>query len=177
MRIAKKYRMISRSADGLTLIELMIAMVIMAFGIIASMNLIIVAIAGNARSKQQSNSTALAQTVTERIMAVPANNTAILTITDCTNAVFNVNTAAGGAPLTAAGDVDYTQAAVGNYNMQYNDCATNGRTATYDVRWNVQSLSGYSKLLTVSSRLRAYGRNGLVFAPVVTIRTIVGQGT
>jgi prepilin-type N-terminal cleavage/methylation domain-containing protein len=170
MRIAKKYRMISRSADGLTLIELMIAMVIMAFGIIASMNLIIVAIAGNARSKQQSNSTALAQTVTERIMAVPANNTAILTITDCTNAVFNVNTAAGGAPLTAAGDV-------GNYNMQYNDCATNGRTATYDVRWNVQSLSGYSKLLTVSSRLRAYGRNGLVFAPVVTIRTIVGQGT
>ena len=83
--IGKKYPLKTHPAEGLTIIELMIAMVILAFGILASMNLIIVAIAGNARSKQQSNSTALAQMVTERIMAVPANNSTVVTITDCTN--------------------------------------------------------------------------------------------
>lgn len=174
----KNPRLTQRHEQGLTIIELMIAMVVLAVGILASMALVITAINGNFRSKQQSNSTALTQMVTEKIMSVPANTSPTLSISDCVNPTpYSVSTTAGGAPLAASGDVDYTQAVVANYNMPYTDCATAGRQATYDVRWNIQTLSPYTKLLTVSARLKSVGKNASAFAPVVTIRTLVGMGT
>jgi len=176
----KKNNPATRKQDGLTIIELMIAMVVLAVGILGSMSLVIMAMTGDTRSRQQSTSTALAQMVTERIMAVAASSSTTVTITDCTNTSYNVSTTAGGATLTSSGDVDFTQATVTNYYMPYTDCATAGRAATYDVRWYVQSLSSYAKLLTVSARLRTTGtrgNSGAVFAPVVTIRTVIGQGT
>jgi prepilin-type N-terminal cleavage/methylation domain-containing protein len=163
--------------NGMTMIELMMAMVVLGVGILAVMNLARVAMVGNSRNRMQSNSTVLAQMVTERIMAVPASNSVIITITDCTNTAYNVNTAAGGAPLLASGDVDYTQAKVANYNLPYKDCATQERQVTYDVRWNIQAQSQFAKLLTVSARASGYGKSALVYSPVVTIRTLVGQGT
>jgi prepilin-type N-terminal cleavage/methylation domain-containing protein len=174
--------------DGLTIIELMIAMVVLAVGILGSMSLVIMAINGNFRSKQQSNSVALAQMVTEKIMSIPAYTNPTLILTDCTVTNYNVSTAASavgsatglGAPLTSSGDVDYTQAKVANYNMPYTDCGTANRQLTYDVRWNIKGLSTYSKLLTVSARLSSVttgATSGSVFGPVVTIKTVIGQGT
>jgi prepilin-type N-terminal cleavage/methylation domain-containing protein len=182
----KKHTSIAGKEDGLTLIEMMIAMVVLAVGILASMSLVVMAITGNSRSKQQTNSTALTQMVTEKIMSIPANQSPTLTITDCTNTSYNVSTTASstgsGAPLTASGDVDYTQGKVNNYNMQYVDCGTLNRQMIYDVRWNLKTLntipsSPYVKLLTVSSRLAATGKSGSRYAPVVTIRTVIGLGT
>jgi len=174
----------SRQQRGMTLLELMIAMVVLAIGVVGSMALVVRAIGGDAASKQLSNSTVLAQTVTERIMAVPANNNAIVTITDCTNTAYNVSTAVGGPPVTASGDLNFAAATVANYNMPYTDCDTLGRQATYDVRWNIAAITNsdgstnaYAKRLTVSAQLKSAGNNRMVFAPVVTIRTIVGQGT
>jgi prepilin-type N-terminal cleavage/methylation domain-containing protein len=165
---------------GMTLIELMIAMVVLAVGIVGSMALVVRAIGGDAWSKQLSNSTVLAQAVTERIMAIPAQTNTILTITDCTNTVSNVSTTPGGSALNSGGEIDYSQAAVANYQMLYTDCDTNGHQATYDVRWNVQAVAnsnGNVKLLTVSSQLKNAGTNRMVFAPEATVRTIIGQGT
>jgi Tfp pilus assembly protein PilV len=182
----KKHSRAADKQDGLTIIELMIAMFILAVGILASMSLVIMAINGNFRSKQQSNSTALAQMVTEKIMSIPAFSNAPLTITDCTTTNYTVSTtgnttsAGAGAALTTSGDVDYTQARVANYNMAYTDCGTANRQMTYDVRWNIKSISTYAKVLTVSARLNTVsnkGTSGSVFGPVVTIKTIVGQGT
>jgi prepilin-type N-terminal cleavage/methylation domain-containing protein len=170
----------SRQQGGMTLIELMIAMVVLAVGIVGSMALIIRAVGGDSWSKQLSNSTVLAQTVTERIMAIPASTNTIVTITDCANNVSNVSTSPGGPAVNANGDLDFTQAAVANYQMLYTDCDTNGHQATYDVRWNVSAIagsSGFVKLLTVSAQLKNAGKNAMVFAPVATVRTIVGQGT
>jgi type IV pilus assembly protein PilV len=179
MNLYRKNDSASRQQLGMTLIELMIAMVVLAVGVIGSMALVSRAIVGDASSKQTSNSTVLAQTVVERIMAVPANNPIIVTITDCTNTVFNVSTAPGGPAVPASGNIDFSQAAVANYNMTYTDCDTLGRQATYDVRWSIQTIpnSTYAKLLTVSAQLRYAGKNPTIFAPVATIRTIVGQGT
>jgi Tfp pilus assembly protein PilV len=179
--IRNKHNRAARGQDGLTIIELMIAMVVLAVGILASMSLIIMAINGDFRSKQQSNSTALAQMVTEKIMSIPATTSTTLTITDCTNTSYGVSTtgstAGSGAPLTSSGDVDFTQGTVANYNMPYTDCATAGRQATYDVRWNVKTLTTYTKLLTVSARLKSAGNSASLYAPVVTIHTVVGLGT
>jgi prepilin-type N-terminal cleavage/methylation domain-containing protein len=179
MILRKKNNSATGQQGGMTLIELMIAMVVLAVGVVGSMALVIRAVGGDAYSRQLSNSTALAQMVTERIMAVPASTNGNLTIIDCTNTAYNVNTTVGGAPLNANGEVDYSQATVANYNMGYTDCATAGRQAIYDVRWNVQAIAGspYVKLLTVSAQLRSAGNNRMVFAPEATIRTVVGQGT
>jgi prepilin-type N-terminal cleavage/methylation domain-containing protein len=170
----------SRRQGGFTMIELMIAMLVLAVGIVGSMALIVRAVGGDSWSKQLSNSTVLAQTVTERIMAVPSANNGIVTITDCANNVANVNTAPGGPAVTATGDLDFSVAAIANYQMLYTNCDTNGHQAIYDVRWNVAAIpnsNGWVKMLTVSAQLRSAGRNAMVFAPVATVRTIVGQGT
>jgi prepilin-type N-terminal cleavage/methylation domain-containing protein len=170
----------SRRQGGFTMIELMIAMLVLAVGIVGSMALIIRAVGGDSWSKQLSNSTVLAQTVTERIMAVPSANNGIVTITDCANNVANVNTAPGGPAVTATGDLDFSVAAIANYQMLYTNCDTNGHQAIYDVRWNVAAIpnsNGWVKMLTVSAQLRSAGTNAMVFAPVATVRTIVGQGT
>lgn len=179
MRPRKRSAM-SLQQGGMTLIELMIAMLVLATGIMASMGLIVRAIAGDAWSKQLSNSTVLSQTVTERIMAVPAQNNGILTITDCASNTSNVATSTGGASLNSNGEVDFTQAAVTNYQMYYTDCDTSGRQATYDIRWNVQAItnsSGNVKLLTVSTKLKNAGSSPILFAPEATVRSIVGEGT
>lgn len=175
----KNYRT-SAKESGLTLIELMIAMLVLAVGILGSMALIVRSIGGDAWSKQLSNSTVLAQSITERIMAIPSASNTIVTITDCTNTVSNVNTAPGGPSVTSSGELDFSAAAVTNYRMLYTDCDTNGRQATYDVRWNVTAIPnslGYVKMLTVSAQLKHTGNNAIAFAPVATVRTIVGQGT
>jgi prepilin-type N-terminal cleavage/methylation domain-containing protein len=169
-----------RAQGGMTLIELMIAMVILAIGIVGSMALIVRAIGGDSWSKQLSNSTVLAETVTERIMAIPAQTNTLVTITDCAANVTNVNTTPGGPALNSYGEIDYTAATVANYQMLYTDCDTNGRQTVYDVRWNIQAVAnsnGYVKILTVSSKMRNAGNNAVVFAPEATVRTIIGQGT
>jgi Tfp pilus assembly protein PilV len=174
----KKNRRAANNQGGLTIIELMIAMFVLAVGILGSMSLVIMAINGDFRSKQESNSTALAQMVTEKIMSIPAWNNSPLTITDCIPTDHSVSTtgsstlAGAGAALTSSGDVDYT----------YTDCGTQNREMTYDVRWNIKTIANnsYIKVLTVSARLntvRNGATSGSVFGPVVTIKTIVGQGT
>lgn len=165
---------------GFSLIELMIAILVLAVGIVGSMALILRAVGGDSWSKQLSNSTVLAQAVTERIMAIPAATNTLVTITDCANNVWNVNTAPGGPAVTATGDLDFSAAAVANYQMLYTNCDTNGHQAIYDVRWNVTAVAnsnGWVKLLTVSAQLKSAGKNAMVFAPVATVRTIVGEGT
>lgn len=176
----RKQKIVSGRESGLTMIELMIAMLVLAVGIVGSMALIIRAVSGDSWSKQLSNSTVLAQSVTERIMAIPAATNTIVTLTDCANTVWNINTAPGGPAVSATGDLDFSQAAVANYQMLYADCDTNGRQAIYDVRWNVAAVpgsNGWVKLLTVSAQMRGAANNAIAFAPVATVRTIVGQGT
>jgi type IV pilus assembly protein PilV len=168
-----------RRERGMTMIELMIAMVVLAVGIVGSMALVVRAIGGDAASKQLTNSTAVAQMVTERIMAVPASTNTTLTITDCTNTSYNVSTNVGGPAVTSSGDLDFTAATMAGYYMPYTDCGTLNRAAAWDVRWNIQAVtnSSFTKILTVSAQLKSAGNNRMVFAPVVTIRTIIGQGT
>jgi type IV pilus assembly protein PilV len=177
----RKNNSTSGKQSGLTLIELMIAMVVLAVGILGSMALIVRAIGGDAWSKQLSNSTVLAQAVTERIMAIPAATNTIVTMNDCTNnAAQQLSTAPGGPAVTSSGEVDFTAAVVANYQMLYTDCNTNGRQAIYDVRWNIAAIPnslGYAKMLTMSVQLKHNGNNAVAFAPIATVRTIIGQGT
>src|SRR6201984_1421333 len=95
---------------GMTLIELMIAMVVLLVGVVGSMALIAYAMGGNGRSKQQSNATVIAQMITEKISSQRASLSNNLTVVDCVGNSNTVNTGAGGGALTSSGAVDFTQA-------------------------------------------------------------------
>jgi prepilin-type N-terminal cleavage/methylation domain-containing protein len=167
----------SRSQRGMTLIELMIAMVVLLVGVIGSLALIAYAIGGNSRNKQQSNATVIAQMMSEKISSQKATVSNNLTVTDCTNTGSTVYTAAGGGSLTSSGDVDLTQAAVTGYQMYYTDCGSSGRQMIYDVRWTITQPTAYTKLIVVTAKMKGAGNDSKVFAQPVTIRTLVGQGT
>lgn len=161
----------------MTLIELMIAMVVLLVGMVGSLALVSLSVGGNGRNRQQSNSTVISQMLAEKIASVKASVSPTLTITDCTGAAYLVNTGAGGGTLDANGNVDFTQAQVANYSMYYTACGTSGRQMTYDVRWTVQQTTPYVKFIIVTTRLKNAGNDLKMYSPVVTIRTMVGQGT
>jgi hypothetical protein len=110
------------------------------------MGLFVVGIANNSRSKRDTTSTLLSQSVLEQILLAGTNNVATIGLTDCLSNNFTINTAGAaspgaGAALTAGGNIDFSVAAPGsNYSMQYTVCRANGQTAVYDVRWNIQDM-------------------------------------
>lgn len=172
----------ARNQRGMSLVELMIAMVVLLVGLVGSLALVATSVGNNRRSRQQGNSTIVAQLITEKISSVKATTSPLLTVTDCAGNNFNVSTTApGGSPLTAQGDVDFTQAPVAGYQVLYTDCGTAGRQFIYDVRWNIQQPTPYVKLLTVTAQkanvnVGASWDLRYVSFPV-TIRTLIGQGT
>jgi Tfp pilus assembly protein PilV len=160
------------------MIELMIAGVVLIVGFLGSMILITTAIAGNSRNRGDSNSTMLAQMVLEQISSVPANSAGLLSATDCAGNNWPIaiagNAGGAGAPLTGA-TINFASAQVANYSMNFVVCSANGTQATYDVRWNIRTLTTGPALVTVAARPRGANNNLQRFAIPVSLRTMVGQ--
>jgi len=169
---------------GFTLIEMLIATLVLVVGLMGGMALIITAMANDNRSKMDSSATVLSQMTMEMIASVPANSSSSVTIIDCnptsSSASHTVSTAAStsgaGAPLTSGGAIDFTQSTVSGYSMSYYACqaSTGDRQATYDVRWNVKTLSSNAKLVVVAAREVGGNTHANFFAVPVSLRMIVG---
>jgi Tfp pilus assembly protein PilV len=169
---------------GSSLIELMIACLVLIVGVAGTVSLIPIAIGANSRNRQQSNSTVIAQMVMEKIMSVPAGNSTILTISDCVPNTYNINTTGAtgtgtGATLLASGDASFNVAAPAGYSMLYTACGPTGAQSTYDVRWNIQTPpnSTFVKLITVSAKLKGTGTDIKYLTLPVTIRSMSGNGS
>ncbi len=164
-----------RSARGMTLIELMIAMAVLAVGLPATMLMVLMGIQADSASKTDTTATVLDQEIIEKFTTLknyPKNTT--VNIYDCSTAsgatghyvlgnLYQGATAgspgAGAALYTSGqvGNVDWTQAApalatsaAAGYAMDYQTCSGE----TYEVRWNITQMNANSKLsiLTVSAR-------------------------
>jgi len=188
MRNNKRAVAISRSgesAGGFTLIEMMISMTVMAIGLLGLNVMFVTAMATNNKNSHDSSATMISQVVLEQISAQPANSTATITVTDCagnTNTVATAGSTTGaGAPLLTTGNVgtiDQTAAKVANYSMTYVACAPAGSNlqSSYDVRWNVMTISPDTRMITVSARQTSGIRLGaLHFAVPVNLRSIGGR--
>ena len=129
-----------RSAErGISLVELVIAITVLAVGMAGLAVLFSTAIMNNSRSKGDTSGTMLTQTVLEKIAAQPANLAANLTVTDCNPAgavVWPIATTGAASPGAGAaidvntGAIDFTQAyaaIMGSYKMQYVACGGNGQ--------------------------------------------------
>ncbi len=183
-----------KSQAGMTLIELMIAIMILAIGMGALTNLLVVAMATDNRNAKDTSSTLLAQMVVEQISAQHPNSNATISVTDCAGNAWTIATAGGASPngtganlvttSTAVnyGGIDQTQAysnVTANYAMKYVDCGGAGNTGvstTYDVRWNVMTIdANYTRLVTVSARpINANALGGIQYALPVNLRAVSG---
>ena len=193
MKLSQQRRRPPQQQAGMSLIELMIAMAVLAAGMIALLALFMAGTNSNNRNSRDSSATLLAQKILEQVSAQNPNSDATIEISDCTGQAWTIATADGPAPTgfganlvtdpadPAYGGIDQTQkpfTITPNYSMQYVDCDTNGRQTTYDVRWNVMTVSANTtKLITVSARESAAPSNqlgGIRFAIPVTLRSIAG---
>jgi prepilin-type N-terminal cleavage/methylation domain-containing protein len=175
------------SISGMSLIEMMIALAVLAIGMSALLGLIVTAIGNNNKAKVDTGGTLVAQMVVEQMLAQPTSPTLI--IQDCNAQDWTISSVDGGSPgagatLTSSGGVDFTQAYASvpaNYKMQFRSCGANGGWTVYDVRWNVQTVTANrSRLVTVSARPTGFNtasnsaRTRLFQVPV-TLRTIVSS--
>ena len=184
---------------GMTMVELMIAMVVLAVGLGALSILFVNTSYPDNRNSKDTSATLLAQLVLEQISAQHPNSTATIALTDCAGTPWTIATAdptaipppsppvGTGARLdnnagsAFYGQIDPTQdytAIPANYKMQYVDCGVGGRQVTYDVRWNIVQITSYARLVTVSARQLSPGTTGyggLRFALPVTVRGIQGM--
>ena len=136
---------------GFSLLELTVAVSILAVGILGGMGVICAATASNGNSRINAAAAMVAQSTMEKIMAVPetAGGTAATSLTDCAGNSFPMSTAPGGSAVTTGpfSGVDYTQPAVPNYSMLYVTCSG----LNLDVRWRIDpGPTPSTQLVTVS---------------------------
>src|SRR5260221_3111561 len=137
------------SQSGMSLIEMMIACVVLLVGVLAMAALIPLAIGTNSKNRQSSNSTVIAQMLMEKILSVPPG-APTPTLSDCTGTSTTI-TASGsatgsGGTLLSSGDIDFSQTAgsasdSAGYYMLYTACCTNVLQSTCNVRLNIRSPS------------------------------------
>ena len=174
----------SRSQTGFTLLELLLAGVVMLVGLSGGLLLVLMAISSNQRNNLDSSGTILAQMTMEMIASVPANSNSSVSVVDCnpttssaTHTLSTLGSSSGsGAPLTSGGAIDFTQAQVNGYSMLYYSCqaSTGDRQILFDIRWNIKTLTTNTKLVIVAAQRTGANNNAVLFAVPVSLKTIVG---
>lgn len=183
-----------QSQSGTTLVELLIAMAILAVGLGGITNLLVVAMATDNRNSKDTSATLLAQMVIEQISAQHPNSPLPISVTDCAGNNWAIATVSGASPSgagatlvtsstnSAYGGIDQTQAysaIPASYSMKYVDCGGVGNTGTpttYDVRWNVMTVdTNYTRLVTASARqVNGTALGGITFSLPVNLRVVTG---
>ena len=180
MRLKRK-----NSQAGMSMIEVMVATLILMVSSLGVIGLVWTAILMNNRNKVDSTQTMLAESVIEQV-----NSTIIgsgsSALTDCDGHTWTINTAKGGA-ATSGGSIDFTEASPPDeYFMNYvlrTPCAPDGAfQAQYDVRWNVlivgeaELMSTNTFLVTVGARRQgSTGSRGMIDSAPIAMRVMVGN--
>jgi Tfp pilus assembly protein PilV len=172
------------------LIELLIAMSVLAIGLGGVLALLVAAVLTNSKTEKDTSATMVAENVLEQISAQPGNASgaaALLPITDCAANAWTIDTNAAtlgagtglnggnGANLTALGVIDWTQSYAtipANYRMQYVACGAGNRQVTYDIRWNIIRMSTNTRVVVISARpVGSATVGGLKYVVPVNLRT------
>lgn len=170
----------------------MVAMLVLAIGLGAVTALAATAIATNNRNTTDTTSTLLAQMIIDQIAAQHTYADQDIIITDCSGTAQTLTTTPGtagtgnGATLKTDGTIDFTQAyasITAGYAMKYVDCSgAGGLPITYEVRWNVMSVSANSSVRMITAAARPLASNSgqlgnLYFALPATLRAVAGPST
>lgn len=190
--------------SGMTLMELMVAIFLLALGMAATLPLLSMAVLGNNRSKIDTQAVLISQLVLEETAdAAKTNGTGSaagsVVVTDCQN---NQIVDAGGSPVTiyaygctASGgcgcplksgtaNIDWTagSSSCGGSYAYYSTCGgPHSAPVVYEVRWNIQPVNGLNdtEIVSVSARLKGSGAGQAdtkmnQFTIPVTLHTLYG---
>lgn len=190
------------------LLESLVAMSILVVGLGGLLVLMVSSLYADNRSRGDTTATMVAEHILEQISSQQASASTSIPITDCAGNTFNMSTVGAplgagnsgsnggnGANLTTSGTIDWSQAfstiptdGSGNvYAVQYVACGTGGTQTTYEVRWNVMWMNGYttasytqntvySQLVAIAARPVASNQvGGLRFSIPANLRTVQGM--
>lgn len=170
--------------DGMTFIELLMAMTLLTIGLSAILGLIAVAMGSNNRNKKDTTAILLTQNVIELLANVPASvDNRTITLTDCAGTAWQISTTPGGAPLeSGTTNINFSSAYTATgYSMRYTTCGLAGQMAVYDVRWNIDhptsgGTATFLKRVTVAARQMGGSErsSALLFAMPVQMKTVMG---
>jgi Tfp pilus assembly protein PilV len=165
----------------MSLLELLVAGVVLVVGFAGVMVLMVSAVGSNGRNKKDTTAASLAQMVLERIQTLPEGSTTTTTVTDCAANTWTIDSAVGGANLSS-GAIDFSQPysdVPANWKMRYVVCDAAGQQTTYDVRWNIAgppTATTHTTYVVIGARpLGAASGNLRYFALPVNLRVMVGQ--
>ena len=146
-----------RQQRGFTLIEMMIAVVMILVGLVAVAQLVSASMFLNSANRDDSTSIVLAQNELNQFINQPLST---FSYSDnlgnvCTLGNAGTTGAFVGSPITSGGNqqvIDYSQAAVNGYSFTWID-PNDPSGAGYDVRWAVYTFpSGSGKRFIIGSR-------------------------
>jgi type IV pilus assembly protein PilV len=143
MRSKRRLRLIVKRNEGFTLLEVMIALVVLSVGLLGLAALQLVAVKGNAFSSEMTNATMLAQQHAETLKCLPF-----------TDANLDPN----GNPHTTIGSSKGVQYTV-TWNVTDDSPDTNMKTINLSVRWTSLRQGTASEAATVTARLQTIMRN------------------
>ena len=116
-RLSRRHRAASK---GFSLIELLIAMLVLTVGLLGGMIVIVTAIASNARSRLDTTGVALAQSTMDRIVVLSISAaTQSTSMTDCDGVAHNISTVASDAPGSGAPLTNITSLPDGNQVIDF----------------------------------------------------------
>ena len=144
MKMSQGTRVINHTTNaptaerGFSLIELMIASMVLIVGLAAISTMISYSLTSNLITKNETLALSLAEKELERLKSLSINDALL---------------AAGGSTVGSNGKISFSGSAVANYNRQVtiSDAYQIGKSANFDVRWNVTDIATNIKKITVAS--------------------------
>jgi prepilin-type N-terminal cleavage/methylation domain-containing protein len=172
------------SQSGFSIIEVMVATIILAVSSLGVIGLVWSSIVLNNRNKVDSTQTMLAESIIEQVNATIIGSESSA-LSDCDGTVWTISTTPGGAALNGA-TINFGEATPpANYFMNYvlrAPCTTTGELlAVYDVRWRV-SIVGQDEgtptntyLVTVGAKRQGSSETGITESTPASLRVMVGN--
>ena len=175
-----------KSQSGISVIEVLVATMILLISSLSILGLVATSIATNNRNKMDSTGTMLAQSVLEQIKATIIGSEDS-SLTDCTGTLWTINTAPGGSALNGT-RIDFSETSPPTgYHMIYvvkSPCNNYGtQEMTYDVRWHVDIVGADATpsqptntfLLTVAARSLGHRGGNMFYALPINFRVMAGN--
>jgi hypothetical protein len=179
-----KKREAGNTQAGMSIIEVMVATLILTVSSLGVVGLVWTAILMNNRNKVDSTQTMLAESIIEQVNAtiIGSENSAL---SDCDGTVWTISTTPGGAALNGA-SIDFTETSPPtDYFMTYvlrAPCTDTGALqARYDVRWHVdivgqaEGTPTNTYLVTVGAKRQGSQEAGMVDSMPINMRMMVGN--
>jgi prepilin-type N-terminal cleavage/methylation domain-containing protein len=168
-----------REQQGFTLIELMIAIVVLVVGVVAVAQLVPAAMFLNGRNRADTGSLVYAQREMDQFVSQPLTSN---TFTDQQGNVCNLggsatfNAVVGNPVTTVAGHVaiNFTGGQVAGYGYYYTDPADTSATS-YDVRWAVINTGAAGQVYSRRFILGVQKRAGDTPLPPITLDSTVSR--